>query len=83
MNISVSLATNILNKMKEIIHQDLNYIDKSGIIIASTDPNRTGTFHAAALKCIKKKLLLLSAVMMSFKEAEKESTCLFILTMQL
>ena len=59
MNISVSLATNILNKMKEIIHQDLNYIDKSGIIIASTDPNRTGTFHAAALKCIKEKAPLI------------------------
>ena len=55
MNISVSLATNILNKMKEIIHQDLNYIDKSGIIIASTAPDRTGTFHAAGLKCIKEK----------------------------
>lgn len=59
MNISVSLATNILNKMKEIIHQDLNYIDKSGIIIASTAPNRTGTFHAAALKCIKEKAPLI------------------------
>lgn len=55
MNISVSLATNILNKMKEIIHQDLNYIDKSGIIIASTAPDRTGTFHAAGLKSIKEK----------------------------
>lgn len=55
MNISVNLATNILNKMKEIIHQDLNYIDKSGIIIASTAPDRTGTFHAAGLKSIKEK----------------------------
>ena len=78
MNISVSLATNILNKMKEIIHQDLNYIDKSGIIIASTAPDRTGTFHAAGLK-----LLLLSTVMMNFMEAEKESICLFILMIQL
>ena len=54
MNISQNLATNILYRMKDIINQDLNYIDVDGTIIASTDPKRVGTFHAASLECIKK-----------------------------
>ena len=55
MNISQNLATNILYHMKDIINQDLNYIDINGTIIASTDPKRVGTFHAASLECIKKE----------------------------
>ncbi len=55
MNISQNLATNILYQMKEIINQDLNYINIDGIIIASTDPERVGTFHAASLECIKRE----------------------------
>lgn len=51
MNISVNVTTNILNKMKIYLHQDLNYIDKSGIIIASTDPNELVLFMSR--KCIK------------------------------
>lgn len=43
MNISQNLATNILYHMKDIINQDLNYINVDGIIIASTDPKRVGT----------------------------------------
>ena len=54
MNISQNLATNILYHMKDIINQDLNYIDINGTIIASTDPKRVGTFHAASLECVKK-----------------------------
>ena len=55
MNISQNLATNILYHMKDIINQDLNYINVDGIIIASTDPKRVGTFHAASLECVKKR----------------------------
>ena len=54
MDISTSLATDILLKMKEIINQDLNYININGVIIASTDPKRVGDFHEASLLCIKK-----------------------------
>ena len=54
MNISQNLATNILYHMKDIINQDLNYIDINGTIIASTDPKRVSTFHAASLECVKK-----------------------------
>lgn len=55
MNISQNLATDILYHMKDIINQDLNYINVDGIIIASTDPKRVGTFHAASLECVKKE----------------------------
>ena len=55
MNISQNLTTNILYHMKDIINQDLNYINVDGIIIASTDPKRVGTFHAASLECVKKR----------------------------
>lgn len=54
MNISKNLANDILFKMKEIINQDLNYINTQGIIIASTNPNRVGDFHEASLVCIRK-----------------------------
>lgn len=54
MEISTSLATNILIKMKEIIKQDLNYINTKGIIIASTNPERVGNFHEASLVCMRK-----------------------------
>ena len=54
MDISTSLAADILLKMKEIINQDLNYININGVIIASTDPKRVGDFHEASLLCIKK-----------------------------
>lgn len=54
MDISQNLATNILYQMKDIINQDLNYINIDGTIIASTDPKRVGTFHAASLECIRK-----------------------------
>ncbi|MBP6125206.1 MAG: hypothetical protein KA446_00845, partial [Leptotrichiaceae bacterium] len=37
MNISKNLATNILQQLKNIINQDLSYINEDGTIIASTD----------------------------------------------
>ena len=55
MNISKNLATNILQQLKNIINQDLNYINEDGTIIASTDPKRVGTFHAASVECIKRE----------------------------
>ena len=55
MDISTKLATDILVKMKEIINQDLNYINTNGIIIASTNPDRIGNFHEASLLCVKKE----------------------------
>ena len=52
MNISTELAMKIVKDMKNIINQDLNFIDIKGCIIASTDVKRIGTIHEASLKCI-------------------------------
>lgn len=52
MNIPIDIATKIVKDMKEIINQDLNFIDINGVIIASTDNRRVGTKHEAAQKCI-------------------------------
>lgn len=48
MIISEQFAQNIVNEMKEIINQDLNFMNSDGIIIASTDPNRKGLYHEGA-----------------------------------
>lgn len=52
MDIPVDLAAQIVKDMKDIINQDLNFINVHGIIIASTDQKRIGNKHEAALKCI-------------------------------
>ena len=55
MKVSDHLAQNIVESMKEIIHQDINYIDTNGTIVASTDRNRIGTFHGGAIKVLESK----------------------------
>lgn len=55
MKIPTDLALKIVKDMKNIINQDLNFIDTDGYIIASTNKKRIGTFHEASLKCITTK----------------------------
>lgn len=55
MEISTNLANQIINNIKDIINQDLNFMDTNGYIIASTDPLRVNTFHEASKVCVKKK----------------------------
>lgn len=52
MNIPTELAMKIVTDMKNIINQDLNFINTDGYIIASTDVQRIGTIHEASKKCI-------------------------------
>lgn len=47
MRVSKDVAQKIVSSMKEIIRQDINFIDTDGIIIASTDSRRIGDFHEA------------------------------------
>lgn len=55
MEISKELAQSIVVEMKKIIDKDLNFIDSNGIIIASTDETRIGTYHAGGKQNIKKR----------------------------
>lgn len=52
MNVSSHLAQNIVENMKNIINQDINYFNSSGIIIASTNKERIGDFHGGAKKVL-------------------------------
>lgn len=55
MEISKELAQSIVVEMKKIIDKDLNFIDSNGIIIASTDEKRIGSYHAGGKEVIEKK----------------------------
>ncbi|MFD3447480.1 CdaR family transcriptional regulator [Microbacteriaceae bacterium 4G12] len=49
------LAKKIVREVQRLIHEHIIIIDMNGIIIASTDPSRLGTFHEGALRCCKQK----------------------------
>jgi carbohydrate diacid regulator len=55
MEIAAELAQRIVVSMKEIIHQELNFINIDGVIIASTDDTRIGEQHAGAKRVIETK----------------------------
>ncbi len=52
MQISVRTAMSIVEEISGIIGQKINVMDENGIIIASSDVSRVGTFHEAAKKLI-------------------------------
>ena len=49
-SVNRSLAEQIVNTIKDVCNHDINFIDCSGIILASTNPARIGTFHEIGLK---------------------------------
>ena len=49
-HIDRKLAQQIVNTVKDVCGQDINFIDTNGIVFASTDAKRIGTFHEIALK---------------------------------
>lgn len=52
-DISRKTAQQIVDTVKEICGHNINFINSSGIIIASTDPARIGTFHEGGKKVIR------------------------------
>lgn len=48
MDINKNQADQIIHTLKSVIKEDINFIYPSGIIIASSDPNRVGSFHEGA-----------------------------------
>lgn len=49
-NIGKPLAQQIVSTVKDVCGQDINFIDESGIIFASTDEKRIGTYHEIGRK---------------------------------
>ncbi|MFR2773489.1 MAG: CdaR family transcriptional regulator [Clostridium sp.] len=56
MKLSQHNACQIVTNINEIINQKMNLINANGIIIASTDESRIGTYHAGAKKLISEGL---------------------------
>jgi carbohydrate diacid regulator len=62
MKLNKSLADKIVNRTMEVTQLNINVMDKDGIIISSSDPNRIHTFHEAARQVISSgEEILLSA----------------------
>lgn len=55
MKIPIELANSIVESMKKIINQDVNFINTECIIIASTDPDRVGAYHEATERVIRNR----------------------------
>lgn len=53
MYIKKELAQQIVDSVKTIVEKDINFIDKNGIIIASTNQCRIGNFHQAGYDVVK------------------------------
>ena len=47
------VAQQIVETVKDVSGHDINFIDPNGIIFASTDPNRVGSFHEIGRQVVK------------------------------
>lgn len=56
MKISEDTAGKIVREISNMVNQDVNLMDETGLIIASTNPKRIGTYHVGAQKIIAEKL---------------------------
>ncbi len=55
MKLSISLAQEIVRNIYDVLHQEINFMDEAGIIIASTVPSRLRQRHGGALQVIQTK----------------------------
>ncbi|MEA4998526.1 MAG: sugar diacid recognition domain-containing protein [Candidatus Limiplasma sp.] len=55
-----SSCMKIVQEISDIIGERVNMMDHEGMIIASTDPARIGTFHAGAKRVVDEKLEILT-----------------------
>ena len=67
-----TLAAQVVNTVKDVCGRDVNFINQSGIIFSSTDPERIGTFHE-----IGHQAALTGEPMTIFMAHAWASTCLF------
>lgn len=53
--IKKSIAQDFIDRLDDHIDSNVNIIDEDGIIVASRDPSRVGTFHEAAYRLIRER----------------------------
>ena len=56
MVLDVELAEKIIDKLADCTDYNVNIMNDKGIIVASKDKSRVGTFHEVALEIVQKKL---------------------------
>ena len=56
MDISRSMAQEIIDELGGILNQQLNFFDARGYILASAHPERVGSYHAGAARLIREGL---------------------------
>lgn len=56
MRITEEVAKTIVNEISNTINKNVNLMDETGIIIASTVSDRVGTYHRGAQKIVQEKL---------------------------
>ncbi|MEZ7898988.1 MAG: sugar diacid recognition domain-containing protein [Flaviflexus sp.] len=56
MQISLENAQRIVTEISDVLGEDVNLMDQSAIIIASTDPNRVGNHHLGAERIVVEEL---------------------------
>ena len=56
MFLSPDHAQSIVNELKKAVRQDINFMDSTGRILASTNPVRIGTVHEGAVQILREKL---------------------------
>lgn len=54
--LNVELAEKIIDQLTECTDYNINIMDDRGIIVASRDKSRVGTFHEIAFEIVQKKL---------------------------
>jgi carbohydrate diacid regulator len=73
MRVPVSIAQNIVDRMKEVINKEITFKNTEGYIIASTDENRIGNFHERILEAIQnKETLIISKEEEDLEKDERE-----------
>lgn len=53
MDISINYAQEIVSEIGDIIKKNINLMDETGHIIASTDPDRIGDIHEGARDIVR------------------------------
>jgi len=56
MKLSLDSAQQVVNEIGRLVHQNINMMDETGVIVASTDPSRIGQLHEGACRVIRQKL---------------------------
>ena len=77
--ISKSLACQIVNTVSDLCGQNVNFIDCSGIIFASTNEERIGNFHEIGRQAAVSGKVIEVTETEDLPEPNRESIFLFII----